>query len=164
MIGIEQEALATHYKLNELYLNLEIRLTLEDSFNFIEETEYLIRKTFNKDLSSLYKKVLNRLANKNGVVELTPKKDGKLHELYKAIDFIYRNEYVKFNFKWNVNDNSTQGDIPFLLSTKQNKILEKLKIDKDLIMNTMNNALNIEDFISKIAISNTNIRLNKIYS
>lgn len=164
MIGIEQETIATHHKLNDLYLDLEIRLTLEDNFTFFEEVEYLVRKRFNKDLTNLYKKVLKRLSNKDGIVELNPKIDGKLHEFYRTVSSIYKNEYMRFNFKWDANKNLTQGDIPFLISTKQNSILGKLKEDKDLVMNTMKNAVSVEDFVNKMNVKNTNIELSKMAS
>lgn len=163
MIGLEKEALTTHHKLNELYLDLEIRLALEDNFTFLEEIEFSIKKVLNKDLTSLYKKVLKRLSNKDGVVELNPKNNGKLEELYKAIDFIYKYEYLRFNYKWEAKANSTQGDIPFLLANRQRGILEKLKEEKNFIMSAMSNSTNIEDFIKTINIKNTNINLNKVF-
>lgn len=159
MTFLENKNINNHFKINETYLNLEIKLSLEDSFNLIEQIEFNVKNFFKKDLTSLYKRVLNRLKNKDGIVEITPKVNGKLYEFYKTIHFIYTKEYRPFNYSWDINkQNMTQGDVPFLLKSRNTQITN-FKQEKDEIVAKLQESKDIKDFISKIKLKNTNIEI-----
>lgn len=160
MIYFESKDLQKHFRLNEFYIHIETRLSLEDNFNILEQIEFYIRTQFNIDTSSLYKRVLNRLRNKNGTIEITPKINGKLYEFYKIIHTIYEKEYTHFNYSWNINKpNMTQGDVPFLLRNKNSQIISTLKQEKDEIFKVLQSSKNIKDFLNNMKLKNTNIEL-----
>ena len=55
-----------HEAINNAFYRVEILLSLEDNFTFLNQLEYYIRSFLNMDLDVLYKKVLHRMKNKDG--------------------------------------------------------------------------------------------------
>lgn len=96
ILAHENEKRKEHLTLNKDYLNLELMASIYDNFNKANHIEFKIRKKFKQPFSPLYKKVLKRLSktktNKDGLIELTPKLNGRLQDLYERDCFI-KEEY-----------------------------------------------------------------------